>query len=131
MRYPRFLPYIVIVGIMGGTACVSAMQFRRMKASLETVQEVCTDAQPTVRKDGWGFDIIVLRDPIEGTLVVSPGRDNTLDRPIEEYWDPTSCDMTTSLDADIVCVNGRLRQWPELNPKAIRRLVRLPFDCEP
>ena len=123
-----FLVSASIVTVLG---CVSAVQVSRQKESLEAVQLACEQKDGRARTDGWGAALIIHSDPSRGTLVASLGRDKTADRPLEEYWDPSVCNMAASLDADIVCVNGRMRQWPELNVNAQRRLLKLPLECDP
>jgi len=114
------------VVVLGGLGCVGLHDDRNQERSLEAVQAVCVQADPTTVKDGWGADLVIRTDGSLGVLVISLGRDGKPDRPIAEYWDPRICGMTSALDKDIVCVNGRMRRWPEFN----KELVRLPFDCE-
>jgi hypothetical protein len=122
---PSGVILVVTLSIAAG-GCISLMQYRRLTASVDAVQAVCTGSARNV-KDGWGHDLVVLNDS-RGLMVVSMGKDGVLDRPIDEYWQPANCGVTVSDDADIVCVNGKLRQWPELARAAHERL--LPRDCE-
>ena len=110
-----------------GAACVSVVQYDRVENSVDAVQAACTsDTAP--KKDGWGNDLIIIENDPRGVMVVSMGRDRSLDRPLKEYWDPSTCGMTRSLDADVVCVAGKLRRWPELSRGDLERM--LPKDCD-
>ncbi len=63
-------------------------------------------------RDGWGHAVLYWTDGTRFVLV-SPGKDGTLDRPIEPGSAPIGEGETTSFDADLVLENGEFVQWPE------------------
>lgn len=121
----QYLNLLLMAALLTDVSCVSVLQSNRQKESLEAVEIACDQSNPEVVRDGWGTDLVIRTDDSLGVLVVSLGGDKKPDRPIEEYWNPRVCGMTSAIERDIVCVNGRMRQWPEFQHER----VRLPFDC--
>lgn len=107
--------------------CVSLVQYNNLTSSVEAVQAVCTGQEPD-GYDGYGESLHVQRDEVRGVLVVSGGRNRSLERPLEAYWTPSLCGETDTDEDDIVCVNGKMRRWPVLAKAAHDKL--LPRDCD-
>lgn len=111
------------------SGCGGVSDERKLSDSVDAVQAVCQGAESPL-EDGWGHDLIVVEDA-RGLMVISVGQSGSLDRPLEQYRDQSVCGATSSPDADIVCINGTLLQWPEL-PEADRsKLLPQPCDAPP
>ena len=119
----------IIITLLVYCGCVSECQFWAIKTSLANVQLECESATAKNGVDGWGRPLVRIDDPERGTMVISLGQDGIPSRDLSEYWNSDTCGTLGSVDDEIVCVNGVLRRWPELN-EGNHNLYRLPRECD-
>ncbi len=116
MKEKALIPVaLMFVGqlIIGCCFCESAFNSKAVSESTELVQEVCSGRLDMPQSDAWGHLLQVRRGENDGIIVLSFGADGRLDRPIDEYWEIGSCGLARFPEGDIVCVNQKLRRWPE------------------